>query len=645
MTTHENAMLTQQPSAIEAALRPFKKASLKFWIAIAALSIIVAVGIMAWVVQLQEGMGVAGFTDRSFWAIDLANVVAFIGVSYGGAVVSAILLLTGATWRAPLARIAEGMAVVTVIIGAAFIIPHLGRPDRVLYMLTQPNFQSPIFWDFVAITTYMIASLVFFFLPLVPDMAILRHTHPEELGRGRRFLYRICSQGWIGSLRQHRVLHGAIGVIAILIIPLAVSVHSVLSWAFSLVNRPGWHESIWAPYFVIAALYSGVALVIIIAAGFRRGYHLEAFITERHFVRLGFIMAALGATYLYLTFADLLPSAYVGEIGTSQVIYNMILGKGALSFWAFIVAGGIVPILLVALPWTRNIWGMTAASVLVVIALWFKRLFMVAETSHYDLLTRSFGQYYQFTWVSIAMTLAGVAAIPLMLMLLFRVVPILAIDEIEEMEAESNHPVEVSPTSNKVFSPTSNEVSSAHKVSSIALVFFIVIGLGVAGIKNAGPAIAAEHTPTVVTVSAVLSGSETVLTAHVYVEAEPLANAEVSFYESTTMFKPGTNQVPLGKALTDFDGRAEITYTNAVVGPRTITASYLAEFEVQPTIGTTQINVMEAVSTYVQPREKLLAGAGRGLVVVLFTLVLIVFIILIVQVVRVRRSLRFGHPN
>jgi molybdopterin-containing oxidoreductase family membrane subunit len=391
---------------IEAAMRPFKKASLKFWVAIAVLSAIVLLGIVAWVIQLREGMGVAGYTDRSFWAIYIADVVAFIGVSYGGAVVSAILLVTGVSWRAPLARLSEGMAVVTVLIGAALIVPHLGRPDRLMFMFLQPNFKSPVFWDFVAITTYMITSFVFFFVPLIPDMAILVKEHSNELGRRRTSIYQFFSKGWVGSPKQHKVLRGAITILAILIIPLAVSVHSVLSWAFSLVSRPGWHESIWAPYFVIAALYSGVALVIIVTAAFRRGYHLEAFIHERHFVRLGFLMAALAATYLYLTFADILPGAYLGERGVSQVVYDTIAGQFAFSFWLFIIAGGVVPIILVALPWTRNIWGMVIASVLVVIAMWLKRLVMVIETAHYDRLTQSFGDYYHFTWIPIAITLA-----------------------------------------------------------------------------------------------------------------------------------------------------------------------------------------------------------------------------------------------
>ncbi len=330
-------------------------------------------------------------------------------------------------------RLAEGMALVTVVVGAAFIIPHLGRPDRLLGMVTHANIASPVFWDMVAILTYTFATFIFFLLPLVPDTATLLNSHPDELGRGRRFLFRFVSRGWVGSTEQRRVLHSATIIVAIVIIPLAVSVHSVLAWAFALVSRPGWHESIWAPYFVIAALYSGVALVILVTAGFRRGYHLEAFITEKHFERLAYMMVALGAVYVYLTFADLLPSAYVGEAGPTEIIHGMLLGGVAVWFWLFLVAGMILPIVLVALPWTRNIWGIVTAAVLVVIAMWIKRVTMVIETSGYDRLTNSFGDLFQFTWVSISVTLGGVAAIPLLLMLLFRVVPLLSIAEMQEV--------------------------------------------------------------------------------------------------------------------------------------------------------------------------------------------------------------------
>src|SRR5450756_130075 len=358
-------------------------------------------------------------TTSAMWAIYIADVVTFIGVSYGGAVVSAILRLTGATWRAPLTRLAEGTAVVTVLIGTALIIPHIGNPIRLYELLTRPNLSAPVFWDFVAVSTYTFASIVFFSLPLVPDMAILHKVYEKRLGSRRARLYASVSRGWVGAPRQRRVLAGALGLVSIMIIPLAVSVHSVLAWAFASTARPWWHESIWAPQFVVAALYSGVALVILVVAGFRRGYHLEGLITPRHFVRLGFILATLSATYIYLTFADLLPGAYVADRGTAAVFTELLTGRLAVWFWMFAVFGGLLPRLLIALPWTRNVGGMVTAAILVVPMMWLKRILMVVAPATYDTVTGVFGRYH-FTWVPVAITLAATAAIPLLLMQRYR---------------------------------------------------------------------------------------------------------------------------------------------------------------------------------------------------------------------------------
>ena len=419
------------------AMRPIFEPGKRYWLAVIILASIVTWGIVAWLVQVHRGLGSAGYNNHAFWAIYIADVVTFIGVSYGGAVVSAILRLTGATWRAPLTRIAEATAVVTVIIGALFILPHLGRPERILELIYRPNLSSPIFWDFVAVSTYAFASIVFFYLPMIPDLSIGRR-YLENHGRGRlETVYRKLSWNWQGNSQQRRILNGSIGLIAIMIIPIAVSVHSVLSWAFSLTSRPWWHESIWAPYFVVAALYSGIALVILIVALFRKIYNLESFIVERHFIRLGYIMVPFGAAYLYLTVADFLPGSYVGEDGVASVFSAVLVGRYALWFWIFVVAGCILPTLIMALKPTRRIGTIIFGAALVDGSLWLKRMVMVVGPANYGRVSGTFGSYH-FTWISVSVTLAGIAAIPLLLLLVFRVVPILSINEMEEIQFENN---------------------------------------------------------------------------------------------------------------------------------------------------------------------------------------------------------------
>ncbi len=642
--------------AREAALRPFGRPSRLWWLTISALGAVVLAGLVAWVVQLKGGMGVAGYTDHAFWAIYIADVVTFIGVSYGGAVVSAILRLTGATWRAPLTRLAEGTAVVTVLIGAALIVPHIGSPIRLWELLIRPNLSAPVFWDFVAVMTYTFGSIVFFALPLVPDMAILGREHGQQLGRRQASLFAAVSRGWVGAPQQRRVLAGALGLVSIMIIPLAVSVHSVLAWAFASTSRPWWHESVWGPQFVVAALYSGVALVILVVAGFRRGYHLEAFITERHFVRLGFVMATLSATYIYLTFADLLPGSYVADRGTAAVFSELLVGRLALWFWMFAVFGGLLPLLLIALPWTRNLRGMVIAAALVVPMMWVKRILMVVGPATYDTMTGSFGRYHP-TWVPVAITLAATAAIPLLLMLLFRVVPLLSIAEIEEMEKAEGVGPTAEPSEPAGHDGRQVGAGKAHRVAGATGVLLLVALLGLLGVgtgDNAqaapprGASTSASTSAPGITITGVQAGGAVQLTATLTgPRGHPTADVAVAFAFSTTQFGSPARLVPLGSATTDKVGIARLTlggdadhlYRPTANGPQEFVATYAAA-GATPVTSATTINVTIARSAYHPAPPKPLASVGNVLVVVFFAIVAAIWLTLGAQVWRVRRVCR-----
>src|SRR5579884_2756739 len=185
------------PGVTEAALRPLQPSSRRFWLIAAGLGLLVMLGLVAYVTQLTEGLGVAGYSDHGFWGIYEANLVAFIGVSYGGALVSAILRLTQARWRAPITRLAESMAVFSLLIGALYAIVHLGRPERMWELVTRPRINSPIVWDFAAVMTYLVATLIFLYLPLIPDLAVLRERFQYSVGWRAR-LYRALSFDWSG---------------------------------------------------------------------------------------------------------------------------------------------------------------------------------------------------------------------------------------------------------------------------------------------------------------------------------------------------------------------------------------------------------------------------------------------------------------
>ncbi|NNN01672.1 MAG: polysulfide reductase NrfD, partial [Acidimicrobiaceae bacterium] len=367
----------------EAALRPVLETPSWWWPSIIVLGLIVVLGVVAWVYQVANGLGTAGYSDGAFWSIYEANLVTFIGVSYGGAVVSAILRLTHASWRAPLTRIAEATALVSLPIGMVFIIPHLGSPSKIWELVwpTYWNLSSPILWDFFAVSTYLLATIVFFYLPLIPDAVIAQerfdHEDPTTRVKVRRSLYRVLAGRYGGTPHERRRLNGAIGLVAIMIIPMAVSVHSVLSFAFASSSRAGYMETILPVYFVVAALYSGVALVVLTVAASRKLFHLEAFITPRHFVRLGFLMIAFGAAYLYLTFTEYLIDGYSGTAGASAWVYQIVAGRYAIPFWFYFVAGGVVPIFIMMFRRFRTTSGVVVASTFVVLALWVKRLVIV----------------------------------------------------------------------------------------------------------------------------------------------------------------------------------------------------------------------------------------------------------------------------
>ncbi len=413
-----------------AALSSMRSKSRWFWPLVLLFAIPVVVALVAWGYQLRDGLQVTGLNNRVFWGFYITNLITFIGFSYGGALVSAILRLTGQGWRAPITRMAEATALVTLVIGALFIFADLGRPERVWEFFTKANMGSPLVWDAIAVVTYLVATVIFLYLPLIPDLAVAAEA--EGIGRVRRSLFRAFSFGWRGTGTQRKVLDWGLSTMAIAIIPIAVTVHSVLSWAFAVTTRDGWHSSIFGPYFVVGALFSGVAMVILVVLAFRKAFSLEAYIGEKQIRNLGYIMLTLGVTYLYLTYSELLTEGYPMADKTADLVKVLLLGQYALQFWSFVVGCGVVPVLLVALPWTRKPWGIGTAAALVVAGMWLKRFLIVVPPQTVSLIQGPVGHYTP-TWIEAAITLGGLFAIPLFLMLFFRLFPILSIHEMEEL--------------------------------------------------------------------------------------------------------------------------------------------------------------------------------------------------------------------
>lgn len=418
---------------VERAMWQIGRGGIRFWGSVVVLGALVAVGLYAYVYQLQRGLWVTGLNQKVSWGFYIINCIFFIGISYGGAMTSAILRLTNAKWRAPLTRLAEATAVAALLVGAVYPLIDLGRPDRILYLLWYPQVGSPVVWDVVAISTYLVASLVFLYLPLIPDVALARDTLGVRLGGVRRTLYRALALGWRGTRSQERALRRGIGIMAVLIIPLAVSVHSVLAWVFAVTVRGGWHSTIFAPLFVLAAMLSGVAAVILVVAALRAAYGLGAFITAKHFRYLSYLLIALGAGYLYFMVSEYLTEGYVAEETSGPVLEALFVGQFAPAFWSFTLGGLILPLVLAALPGRFPIARACAASILVVAGMWLKRFLIVVPGVAAPIMPWDWGRYAP-TWVEIAITIGSAAAIPLLLIVFFRFFPVMSVHEVEEVE-------------------------------------------------------------------------------------------------------------------------------------------------------------------------------------------------------------------
>ncbi len=332
-----------------AVLRPLQWTGWGFRLLTAALLAVVGVGVYAYSTQLRIGLGVTGLNNRVTWGIYITNFVFFIGVSHAGTLISAILRVTGAEWRRPITRMAEAITVFALLIGAPMVLVDMGRPDRLLSIFAHGRLQSPILWDVISITTYLTGSLLYLYLPMIPDLATLRD-RLTAAPRWRRALYRLLAAGWRGTEEQRVWLERGISAMAIVIIPVAISVHTVVSWIFGMTLRAGWHSTIFGPYFVVGAIFSGIAAIITAMAVFRWAYRLEGFITARQFRSLGYLLLTLNLAYFYFTVSEYLTISYGAETRDVMLVQALFYGPFAHTFWVMVIAGLVLPAVLLILP-------------------------------------------------------------------------------------------------------------------------------------------------------------------------------------------------------------------------------------------------------------------------------------------------------
>lgn len=422
----DGAVVEQLVARVEVTLR---RGTPRSRLIIAALGIVVATGFAAWVRQLRAGLGVTGLNDRVVWGLYIATFVFFIGISMAGTLISAILRMAEAEWRRPITRVAEGITVASLLVALTMIAADMGRPDRLLTVMWRGNLRSPIVWDVLAITTYLVASIVYLLLPLIPDLALLRDR--GGFGRVRGIVYRLLALGWTGRPDQQRRLNRAIAVTSVTVIPAAIAVHSVTAWLFGMTLREGWSSPLMAPYFVASALFSGTAVIILVLAIVRRVYRLGDHITAAHFARLGRLLMLFGIGYAYLTFAEYLTSAFKLREGEDELLHALVQGPFAPLFWASLLAGTVAPVALLAGRHGRTTRTVLTASALVTGGMMLKRFLIVVPSLGLPLMPGDWASYRP-TATEILIVSGGFAGFALLLILLARAVPIVSVSEIAE---------------------------------------------------------------------------------------------------------------------------------------------------------------------------------------------------------------------
>ena len=415
---------------------PIEHSGRGFYWAVACLSVLILWGAIAYAVQFTQGLGVTALHQPVSWGFYVTNFVFFIGISHAGTLISAILRLSKAEWRRPITRMAEVITCMVIFVGAGQILVDLGRPDRMMNVLRHGRYQSPLLWDATSISAYLTASLTYLYLPMIPDIAILR----DRLGK-RKLLYSVLALGWTGSEYQQRVLNRAIAIMAVLVIPIAISVHSVVSFVFSMTLQPAWHSTIFGPYFVVGAIFSGIAGLIVTMIIFRRAYGLQYYLKPIHFRYLGQLLLIMALLWFYFTFAEYLTGYYGAEPEELKVFWSKFSGPFWPFFWSMVLCNFVIPLLCLTSLRQHTVGKVLIASLSIIIGMWLERFIIVVPTLSFPRLPFPEGIYAP-TWVEWGETAGSLGLFALFYLLFTKFFPIISIWEIREGRENSVREVE-----------------------------------------------------------------------------------------------------------------------------------------------------------------------------------------------------------
>ncbi len=399
-------------------------------------------GVFAAAYLISTGVGVWGLNQPVGWAFDITNFVFWVGIGHAGTLISAILLLFRQKWRTSINRFAEAMTLFAVACAGIFPLIHVGRVWMMWFLAPVPNsnaiwqnFRSPLLWDVFAVSTYALVSLMFWYLGLIPDLATIRDRSRSRL---RRIIYGLLAIGWRGSANHWRHYETAVYFLAALSTPLVLSVHTVVSFDFAVSVIPGWHATVFPPYFVAGAIFSGFAMVLTLMIPCRQLYGLQDLVTARHLDMMSRVMLATSLMVGYAYGIEFFTAWYSGNLYEQYVFTNRALGSYGWAFWIMVVCNVLVPQTL----WNRklrvNPWALFTVSVLVNVGMWFERFVIIVTSLHRDFLPSSWGMFVP-TWVDVVQLIGSFGLFFTLLLLFLRFLPIIAMFEVKTVLPNSQH--------------------------------------------------------------------------------------------------------------------------------------------------------------------------------------------------------------
>ncbi len=385
--------------------------------------------------QIATGIGTWGLNKTVGWAWDITNFVFWVGIGHAGTLISAILLLFRQKWRTSINRAAEAMTIFAVICAAIFPVIHMGRPWLAFWMFPYPNtrgplwvnFRSPLLWDVFAISTYFTISLVFWFIGLIPDLATMRDHSSSAF---KRKLFGVFSLGWNGSARTWARYETLCLILAGLATPLVVSVHSIVSMDFATAVIPGWHATLFPPYFVAGAVFSGFAMVLTLMILTRKVMRLDSYITDSHLQMMCKVLQLTGLMVALAYSTEFFMAWYSGNAYERFVFINRATGPFAWAFWTMVTCNVVLPQLLWIKRLRLNVMFLLGMSIIVNIGMWFERFVIITTSIHRDYLPSSWADYSP-TWVEKATFLGTFGLFFTCFLLFLRFLPMIAISEVK----------------------------------------------------------------------------------------------------------------------------------------------------------------------------------------------------------------------